>query len=92
MNPYETYESGMVALDLSVLSDEEVLILANLKLNAKQDERLSDLVSTGKTIELSQGEQLELLALMQISRLGLLHKAQGLAEAVRRGIREPLHP
>lgn len=78
--------------DVSVLSDEAVLDLANLKMNSEQNERLGELQAKGKAEGLTQPEQLELLALMQIYRLGLLRKSQGLAEAVRRGLRAPLHP
>ncbi len=77
--------------DVSLLSDKDVLALANLKMNRKQSDRYEDLIAKSKNDELSQAEQLELLSLMQISRLGLLRKAQGLSEAVRRGLREPLH-
>lgn len=78
--------------DVSTLSNAEVLDLADLKMGVKQNERLSDLQAKGKTEGLTQTEQFELLALMQIYCLGSLRKAQGLAEAVRRGLREPLHP
>ncbi|MCB0064546.1 MAG: hypothetical protein KDE19_20625 [Caldilineaceae bacterium] len=78
--------------DVSELSDEEVLALANLKMSSEQNDRLGALQSKGKEKGLNQAEQVELLGLMQIYRLGMVRKSQGLAEAVRRGIREPLHP
>jgi len=78
--------------DVSNLSDQEVLELANLKMSFEQNERLGDLQSKGKTEGLTQTEQFELLGLMQIYRLGMLRKSHGLAEAVRRGLRGPLHP
>ena len=78
--------------DISTLSDKEVLDLANLKMGIEQNERLGDLQTKGKAEGLTQTEQFELLGLMQIYRLGLLRKSQGLAEAVRRGLRGPLHP
>lgn len=77
--------------DVALLSDQDVLALANLKMNAIQSEQYEDLMTKSKEKELSQAEQLELLSLMQISRLGLLRKSQGLAEAVRRGLKAPLH-
>lgn len=80
-----------VYADVTLLPDEDVLALANLKMSAEQNDRYEDLSSRSKEEELSQAEQLELLSLMQISRLGLLRKAQGLSEAVRRGLRKPLH-
>lgn len=78
--------------NLFALSDEEVLRLSNLIMNDEQDERLGYLHSKRKAEGLSQPEETELSELMQIYYIGLLHKAQGLAEAVRRGLREPLHP
>ncbi|MFZ4662572.1 MAG: hypothetical protein ACOYNY_36525 [Caldilineaceae bacterium] len=77
--------------DVSNLSDQEILELANLKMGLAQNERLGDLQSKGKAEGLTQTEQFELLGLMQIYRLGMLRKSQGLAEAVRRGLRKPLH-
>lgn len=77
--------------DVALLTDEDVLALANLKMSTAQNERYEDLLAKSKEEDLNQTEQLELLSLMQISRLGLLRKAQGLSEAVRRGLREPLH-
>jgi pyruvate-formate lyase len=77
--------------DVSLLTDEDVLALANLKMSTAQNERYEDLLAKSKEEDLNQTEQLELLSLMQISRLGLLRKAQGLSEAVRRGLRKPLH-
>jgi hypothetical protein len=41
---------------------------------------------------LTSSEQAELVALMQVYQQGLVRKAQGLREAVRRGLREPLQP
>lgn len=78
--------------DVTILSDEEVLALANLKMSVEQNTRLGKLQSKGKEQGLNQAERVELLGLMQIYRLGLLRKSQGLAEAVRRGIKEPIHP
>jgi hypothetical protein len=75
--------------DVSTLPDEEVLRLSHLKMSIEQGDYLQ---SKRKEEELSQTEETELAELMQIYCLGLLHKSQGLAEAVRRGLREPLHP
>ena len=80
-----------VYADVTLLSDEAVLALANLKMSSEQNDRYEELSRRSKEEELNQAEQLELLSLMQISRLGLLRKAQGLSEAVRRGLRKPLH-
>lgn len=72
------------------LSDEEVLILADAKMDKVQDDRLGWLQAKGKSDGLTQEEQHELMALFQIYQLGQLRKSEALAEAVRRGLREPL--
>ena len=74
----------------SRLSDSEVLELADSKMDAAQNERLAELQSRGKTGGLTLAERLELAALLQIYQLGQLRKSEGLAEAVERGLRQPL--
>ena len=75
---------------VSSLSDEEVLALADSKMDAVQNERLGQLQTKGKRIGLTEAERYELLSLLQIYQLGQLRKSEGLAEAVRRGLRAPL--
>jgi hypothetical protein len=75
---------------VSRLSDEEVLALADLKMNLEQHERLGYLQSKGKSTALTDDERYELLALMHIYQRGQLRKSQGLVEAVRRKLRPPL--
>ncbi len=72
--------------------DQEVLELANLKMDAVQNQRLGDLQAKGKNSGLTAAEGHELLILMSIYQIGQLRKSEGLAEAVRRGIRTPLSP
>lgn len=75
---------------VSSLSDAQVLALADSKMNVVQNQRLGELQERGKNIGLTETERYELLALMQIYQLGQLRKSEGLAEAVRRGLRTPL--
>lgn len=77
-------------VSLQHLADDEVLALADLKMDGMQNERLGELQAKGKTQTLTQLEAIELFVLLQIYRLGQLRKSEGLAEAVRRGLREPL--
>jgi hypothetical protein len=77
-------------IPVTALSNEEVLALADLKMDAVQNQRLGELQSQGKISPLSQAEQYELLALMQVYRFGQLRKSEALAEAVQRGLRAPL--
>jgi hypothetical protein len=72
------------------VSDAEVLALTELQLPPEQDRRLSVLLDRQQGGSLTETERPELGALMQAYQEGLLRKAQGLEEAVRRGLREPL--
>lgn len=74
---------------ISNLTDTQVLSLADAKMDRIQHQRLRFLQEKGKESGLTPDERYELLALMQINQIGLLRKAEALAEAVRRGIRAP---
>jgi hypothetical protein len=76
---------------IAQLSDAAVLDLADIKMDVIQNQRLGDLQAEGKVRSLTPSEQYELLALMQIYRLGQLRKSEALAEAHQRGLRAPLH-
>ena len=88
---WEDLRSSDMFQPLSELSDNEVLELADLKMDRDQNERLGKLQSKGKLSGLTPAEQFELLTLIQIYRIGQLRKSEGLAEAVRRGLKEPMH-
>ena len=75
---------------VSTLSDEAVLALADTKMDPVQNARLGELQARGKAHGLTDTEQAELLALLQMYQVGQLRKSEGLAEAVRRGLRAPL--
>jgi hypothetical protein len=74
------------------LSDASVLALADSQMEPDLDKRLSVLLGKQQDGELLEVERRELAALMQAYQEGLLRKAQALAEAVRRGLMEPLKP
>lgn len=74
------------------ISDQEVLELANLKMDVVQNQRLGELQAKGKNTGLTAGERYELLILMSLYQMGQLRKSEGLAEAVKRGIKTPLSP
>jgi hypothetical protein len=59
-------------------------------MDSDQNERLGELQARGKAGELTEAEQTELLALLHVYQTGQLRKSEGLAEAVRRGLRQPL--
>lgn len=77
---------------LEELTDAQVLALTHLQMEPAQDSRLSILLERQQAALLSPSERAELDALMSRYEIGLLRKAEALAEAVRRGLREPLHP
>jgi len=71
---------------VAALSNREVLALSELQMDAAQDKRLSALLQNQQAGKLSDAERIELQALMRLYEMGLLRKAQALAEAVRRGL------
>ena len=75
---------------VSSLDDAEVLVLADAKMNPIQNQRLGALQEKGKASGLTIEERYELMALMQIYQIGQLRKSEGMAEAVRRGLRPHL--
>jgi hypothetical protein len=72
------------------LSNEEVLALADLQMDTDVDRKLSQLLDKQQTGTLTEPERIELIRLMQLYQSSLLQKAEGLAEAVHRGLREPM--
>ncbi|WP_446344646.1 hypothetical protein [Coleofasciculus sp. F4-SAH-05] len=78
--------------EISQLANEDVIELANLKMEAGQNQRLGELQAKGKTMGLTESERYELLILLSIYQVGQFRKSAGLAEAVRRGLRTPLSP
>lgn len=79
-------------LEVSHLLDTEVIELANSKMDAVQNQRLGELQAKGKNTGLTEAEGYELLVLISIYQMGQLRKSIALAEAVKRGLREPLTP
>jgi hypothetical protein len=77
---------------VSTLPDQEVLALTELRMEPAMDRRLSELLDRQQSGTLLEVEQAELAALMRIYELGILRQSQALAEAVKRGLREPLQP
>jgi hypothetical protein len=79
-------------VEVSHLSDSEVIELANLKMDAVQNQRLGELQAKGKNTGLTEAEGYELSVLISIYQMGQLRKSMALAEAVKRGLREALLP
>jgi hypothetical protein len=79
-------------VEVSHLLDADVVELANLKMDAVQNQRLGELQAKGKNTGLTEAEGYELSVLISIYQMGQLRKSMALAEAVKRGLREPLLP
>jgi hypothetical protein len=77
---------------VSQLPDNAVLRLAELRLPAAQNRRLSQLLDQQQAGTLDDSERTELLILMQMYEVNWLRQAEALAEAVRRGLRDVLSP
>src|SRR5581483_5265156 len=69
--------------DVTMLTDNEVLQLAEAKMDETQNRRLGELQTKGKAEGLSADERYELLALLRIYQIGQLRKSEALAEAVQ---------
>jgi hypothetical protein len=71
-------------------SDEEILVLAHSQMKPDQDARMSELLAKQRENELTELEAINLAALMRTYQEGWLRKTAALAEAVKRGLMEPL--
>jgi hypothetical protein len=71
---------------LSESSDEEVLEAARLWMPENQSDRHSRLLYKNQAGILTDAEKKELAFFQQIYRIALLRKAQGINEAMRRGL------
>ncbi len=85
-------DNAMVSQSVETLSDAAVLARSSLHLPPAQDARLTELLDDQQADRLTDAGRMELAGLLQTYRVGLLRKAQALAEAVRRGLRPPLVP
>lgn len=79
-------EAEAVARPLAGCSDNEVLALANMKMPQEQAARQSELLYKNQAGTITPLERNELEGLLMVYQLGNLRKAQGIAEAVLRGL------
>ncbi len=77
---------------VTTMSDAEVLALTQVQMAPRQGRRLDDLLAMQREEPLAAPEQAELLALMQEYNRLWIRQSEALAEAVRRGLRQPLTP
>jgi hypothetical protein len=81
-------EAEDLAKQIALCSDQEVLKIAEMRIPAKQDARLSTLLQKQGEKPLTANEQKELWKLMEASRLTTLKKAFALRESKRRSLPE----
>jgi hypothetical protein len=77
---------------VSSLTDSEVLALTSTQMADEPGRRLGDLLQRQREKRLAEDERRELLALMQVYDQLWVRQSEALAEAVRRGLRDPLSP
>ncbi len=92
----ETVTQALTGWDLwerpaGAMSNEEVLQVCDSHMDATQSKRFGVLLDKQQAGHLAPEEQPELWTLTRIYQLGQLRKAEALAEAVKRGLRPPLH-
>ena len=75
---------------VQILSDEEVLALADSMMDTIQSARMSELLQKQQASHLDASERDELNVLMAIYTAGQGRKLEGLVEAIRRGLRKRL--
>jgi hypothetical protein len=74
------------------LSNQEILLLANSRMDAAQNQRMSMLLEKQQSGDLDEVERYELSLLLHAYQEGSLRKAQALAEAVQRGLLKSENP
>jgi hypothetical protein len=74
------------ARPLTGCADEEVLALARMKMTAAENQRLNELMERQREDRITPLERNELEVLFRVYQVGNLRKAQGIAEAVQRGL------
>ena len=72
------------------LSDEDVLVLSEARLNQEQTTEMKALLARRRTSQLDRAEHERLEALMTLYQTTLVLRARALKVAVERGIRPPL--
>jgi hypothetical protein len=73
-------------VNLTKLSDAEVLEIANLKFSKAQEKRFSQLLENQRESKISAMEKLELEGLLALYEVANIRKSEGCLEAIRRGL------
>jgi hypothetical protein len=81
-------ETGELERPLAGCSDAEVLAVANMKMSEAENRRMSELLDKQREETITPLERNELDTLFRVFQFGNLRKAQGIYEAVQRGLIE----
>ena len=79
-------EAEALGRPLAGCSDKEVLALANMKMSEPENKRMSKLLDKQREETITPVERNEMDVLFRVYQAGNLRKAQGIAEAVQRGL------
>jgi hypothetical protein len=92
--PPKRRDSASTEAPVEQLPNDQVLALADSKMNEVQETELSDLLARQREGTLDRTSRVRLTELMDIYRHGMVRKAQAIQVAVERGLRSPLnsHP
>ncbi len=86
----EWLDRAVADVPISLLPDDKVLALCDLRMSVEQQEELSDLLGRQREGTLDSAGRARLGALMSLYRGGMVRKAEALKVAVERGLRPPL--
>lgn len=75
---------------VEMLSDEQILALADMQLEEAEQAQLSNLLALNRNDKITSDEKQRLDELLEIYQRGMVRKAQALQVAVERGLRSPL--
>ncbi len=76
---------------VKLLSDAQVLLLANSMMDAVRLERFSELMERNRSGVISKAERDELESLLKVYHQGNLMKGHAIGEAIQRGLMQPIN-
>jgi len=82
--------SEMDTRPIETLTDSELIRLSEQMMDEMQSARMSALLYKQQAEPITEAERAELQMLMDVYETGQIRKARALAEAVKRGLRQPL--
>lgn len=86
------YSESMLDQPVEALSDNKLLTTVKVRMQPEQGKRLEELLALQREGRLSSRQRNELQALMQVYDQLWLRQSEALAEAVRRGLIDPMRP